>query len=185
MRPSLFWALSRGKSPHQIRHFFAPRGSSFISLEVCFAKKIDFAGRLFAMHFLGVFRGDFGGSAAVKMWFWYRRGYENLRFQIAYILAIEGSIFNVFREPNLAKTRKGHPLMSSSKSKRKSELISFFCFVSGTNGYPGYPPLPPCGPLKQLNHKKKTNEPRHAARAKSTVADTGAGPYHYVFTTEK
>ena len=77
------------------------------------------------MHFLRVFRVDFGGSAPVEMWFWYRRGYENLLFQIANILAIEGSIFNVFREPNLAKTRKAHPLLSSSKSKRKSEIILF------------------------------------------------------------
>ena len=132
-----------GEPPTPNYTFFAPRESSFISLEVCFAQKVDFAGRLFAIHFLGVFRADFGGSAPVRMWFWYGRGYENLLFQIANILAIEGSIFNVFREPNLAKTRKGHPLMSSSKSKRKSEIILFFCFVSGTNGYPRPPPVVP------------------------------------------
>ena len=128
MRPSLFWALSRGNRPPQITHFLR-LGSHPSSLWRCaLPQKVDFAGRLFAIHFLGVFRADFGGSAPVKMWFWYRRGYENLLFQIANILAIEGSIFNVFREPNLAKTRKGHPLMSSSKSKRKSESI--FSFAS-------------------------------------------------------
>ena len=132
-----------GEAPTQITHFFAPRESSFISLEVCFAQKVDFAGRLFAIHFLGVFRADFGGSAPVRMWFWYGRGYENLLLQITNILAIEGSIFTVFREPNLAKTRKGHPLMSSSKSKRKSEIILFCCFVSGTNRYPRPPPVVP------------------------------------------
>ena len=152
MRPSVFWALSRGKRPLQITHFFAPRESSFISLEVCFAQKVDFAGRLFAIHFLGVFRADFGASAPVKMWFWYGRCYENILFQIANILAIEGSIFNVFREPNLAKTRKGPPLMSSSKSKRKSESILFFCFVSGKIVIRA---PPPCGPLKTVKSEEK------------------------------
>ena len=70
-------------------------GSFFISLELCFAQKADFAWRLFAMHFLKVFRIDFGGSAPVTMWFWYRMCYENVFLQIA-ILAIEGSIFNLF-----------------------------------------------------------------------------------------
>ena len=126
MRPSLFWALSRGNRPPQITHFLR-LGSHPASLWRCaLPQKVDFAGRLFAIHFLGVFRADFGTFAPVKMWFWYGRGYENSLFQIANILAIEGSIFNVFREPNLAKTRKGHPLMSSSKSKRKSESILFF-----------------------------------------------------------
>ena len=118
-----------GGSPHPKLHICLRLGSHPSSLWRCaLPQKVDFAGRLFAIHFLGVFRADFGASAPVKMWFWYRRGYENLLFQIANILAIEGSIFNVFREPNLAKTRKGHPLMSSSKSKRKSESI--FSFAS-------------------------------------------------------
>ena len=59
-----------GEPPTPNYTFFAPRESSFISLEVCFVQKVDSAGRLFAIHFLGVFRADFGGSAPVKMWFW-------------------------------------------------------------------------------------------------------------------
>ncbi len=135
---------------------------------MCFAQQTDFAARLFAMHFLGVFRTDSGGSAPGKMWFWFRKGYENLLFQIANILAIEGSIFNVFRELNLAKTRKGHPLVSSSESKRMSEIVFVFCFVSGTNGDS---PPPSLWSLKTFKSIRKNNEPRHAARAKSTVAD--------------
>ena len=132
-----------GGTPHPKLHIFCASGVILHLFGGVLCPKFDFAGRLFAIHFLGVFRADFGASAPVKMWFWYRRGYENLLFQIANILAIEGSIFNVFREPNLAKTRKGHPLMSSSKSKRKSEIILFFWFVSGTNGYPRPPPVVP------------------------------------------
>ena len=97
MRPSLFWTLSRGKRPPQITHLLTSRGSSFVSLEVCVAQQIDFGGRLFAVHFLGVFRIDLRGSAPAKMWFWYGGRYENFLFQIANILAIEGSIFKAFR----------------------------------------------------------------------------------------
>ena len=76
---------------------FSVLGSPFFFLEVCkgFAKQTDFAGRLFAMHFPGVFQADSGGSALVQMWFWYGMGYENLLFRIADIFATEGSKFNV------------------------------------------------------------------------------------------
>ena len=133
MRPSLFWALSRGKRPPQITYLFAPRESSFFSLEVCFAQKVDFAGRLFAIHFLGVFRADFGGSAPVKMWFWYRRGYENLLFQIANILAIKMSPEVVpkrhreLRGETLGSKMRPSLFWTLSRGKSPPQITHFLC----------------------------------------------------------
>ena len=104
------------------------------------AQKAVFAGLLFTTHFLDIFRSDCGGSEHVKMWFWYRRCYENLLFQIADILAIKGSIFKASRDPKPCQNSKRSSTYELRQFQEEVNSFFMFCFVSGENGIP--PPLP-------------------------------------------
>ena len=87
LRPSqhrhLLWVFSV-ENIRGLREFFQPKRLPFLIWEVC----------LPAMLVLGDFLVDSGGSELAKMWFWSCKCYEELLFQIADILATEGSTFN-------------------------------------------------------------------------------------------
>ena len=142
-----------GGSAHPKLHNFLRLGGHPSPLwRYVFAQKAAFAGLLFTTHFLEIFRSDCGGSEHVKMWFWYRKCYETLLFQIANILAIKGSIFKVFREPKPCQNSKRSSTyeLQQLQEEVKNLVYVLLPFWRKWDSAP-----PPCGPLKQFNHPRK------------------------------